>query len=150
MSDLLWFDGALTERLAEHYTPPIEVNWYGGHLLMCWHLMRDQGLFWPWFDRSRAGIIWREPYLDPQMIQLRVTNMLKAPTMWRLAYQAHFAYPLKARLPSVEIPVLLCAPAWDPNFPHTEAAAHATGYEMRTLPDDMNEWGSSFLDFLDG
>ncbi|HSN71431.1 MAG TPA: alpha/beta fold hydrolase [Steroidobacteraceae bacterium] len=149
MSDVLWFDEALTALLEAHYTPPIEVNWYGGHLLMCWHLMRDQGLFWPWFDRSRAGIIWREPWLDPAMIQLRVTNMLKAPTMWRLAYQAHFAYPIKERLPSVRVPVLLCAPSWDPNFPHTEEAAAATGHQMLTLPDDMGEWGPALLDFID-
>ena len=150
MSDVLWFDDALIRRLQADYTPPIEVNWYGGHLLMCWHLMRDQGLFWPWFDRTRAGILWREPYLDPQMIQLRVTNMLKAPTMWRRAYQAHFAYPIRARLPAVRVPVLLCAPQWDPNFTHTEAAAQANPQcEWRVLPDRMSEWGSAFLEFLE-
>jgi pimeloyl-ACP methyl ester carboxylesterase len=150
MSDVLWFDDALMGRLKSHYTPPIEVNWYGGHLLNCWHLMRDQALFWPWFDRTRAGIIRREPHVDPAMVHQRAVNMLKAPVMWRKAYQAHFDYPLRQRLAQVEVPVLLCAPPWDPNYPHTEAAAAANPRcDFRELPEEMSAWGAVLMDFFD-
>lgn len=148
-SDVLWFtDEQLAEKRA-NYTPKIDVNWYGGHLLMCWHLMRDQGIFWPWYERTRKGIIQGEPYVDPEMIQGRVTNMLKAPEMWRLAYQAHFSYPTKAALRAAKAPTLLCAPDWDPQKPHTLEASAETGLPFISLPDDMGRWGPAFLPFLD-
>jgi len=150
MSDVLWFDEAFLQLKRANYTPKIVVDWYGGHLLMCWYLMRDQGLFYPWFDRTRHGAIRREPYVDPAMIQLRVTNMFKAPEMWRLAYQSHFAYPVKAELGAVQVPTLLGAPSWDPNWPHTVAASQATGLPFVELPDDPRRWGPAFLPFLDG
>ncbi len=149
MSDVLWFgEDELREKRA-NYTPKIEVNWYGGHLLHAWYLMRDQGLFWPWYDRTRKGALRREPYVDDAMVHLRVVNVLKAPEMWRLAYQAHFAYATKAELQAVKVPTLLCAPDWDPNQPHTIEAAEATGLPYVALPDDMRKWGPAFLPFLD-
>ena len=151
MSDVLWHSGAERAALKASYTPPIEVSWYGGHLLMCWYLMRDQGLFWPWFDRTRKGIIRSEPHVDSAMVHRRVIEMLKAPEMWRLAYQAHFDYPLQAQLARVRVPTLLCAPSWDPNLAHTRAAADANPHcAYRMLPDDMDAWGPAFIDFLRG
>lgn len=151
MSDVLWHSDAERALLKANYTPPIEVNWYGGHLLLCWYLMRDQGLFWPWFDRTRKGIIRGEPHVDSTMVHRRVIEMLKAPEMWRLAYQAHFDYPLQAQLARVRVPTLLCAPSWDPNLPHTRAAADANPRcGFRLLPDDMQAWGPAFVDFLRG
>jgi pimeloyl-ACP methyl ester carboxylesterase len=150
MSDVLWFTEERLAALRANYTPKIEVNWYGGHLLMCWHLMRDQGIFWPWYERTRQGIIAGEPYVDPVMIQGRVTNMLKAPEMWRLAYQSHFSYPTKAELRAVKVPTLLGAPDWDPQKPDTVDASRETGLPFVALPDDMTKWGPAFMPFLDG
>jgi len=149
MSNVLWHSDAERAELKAHYTPRIEPNWYGGHLLMCWHLMRDQGLFWPWYDRTRRGILWKEPHVDPTMVQARVLDMLKAPEMWRLAYQAHFDYPLQAQLARVKVPTLLCSPQWDPNLSHTEQAAAANpACQLRRLPDALGDWGPAFADFL--
>jgi pimeloyl-ACP methyl ester carboxylesterase len=149
MSDVLWLDEALLSAMRANYTPAVEVDWYGGHLLKCWYLMRDQALFFPWYDRTKKGILWREPYVDPQMVHGRVVNVLKAPEMWRLAYQAHFAYPTQAELRAVQVPTLLCAPDWDPNQAHTIEAARETGLPYVGLPDEMHEWGPAFLGFLD-
>jgi pimeloyl-ACP methyl ester carboxylesterase len=149
MSDVLWLDEALLCEMRANYTPAVEVDWYGGHLLECWYLMRDQGLFFPWYERTKKGILWREPYVDPQMVHGRVVNVLKAPEMWRLAYQAHFAYPTQAELRAVKVPTLLCAPDWDPNQPHTIEASRATGLPYTALPDEMHKWGAAFLGFLD-
>jgi pimeloyl-ACP methyl ester carboxylesterase len=149
MSDVLWFDDELIRQKQANYTPPIVVDWYGGHLLHAWHLMRDQALFYPWYERTKKGILWREPYVDDAMVHGRVVNVLKAPEMWRLAYQAHFAYPTKAALRAVQVPTLLCAPDWDPNQPHTQQASRETGLPYATLPDEMKKWGPAFLPFLD-
>lgn len=150
MSDVLWHTPELREELKANYTPAIEPVWYGGHLLHAWHLLRDQGLFWPWFRRNKAGILRQEPYVDPEMVHLRLVNLFKAPLMWRLAYQAHFAYPVEERLARVKQPTLLCAPAWDPQLEETREARRANPHcSFAMLPDDMQDWGPAMLGFLD-
>jgi pimeloyl-ACP methyl ester carboxylesterase len=151
MSDVLWHDAALREQLKAHYTPAIEPVWYGGHLLQAWHMLRDQALFWPWFHHTRDGILWKEPHVDPAMVHARLVSLFKAPRMWRLAYRAHFAYPVEERLARVKQPTLLCAPARDPQFEATRAAQAANPRcAFLELPDSMTGWGPAMLPFLDG
>lgn len=151
MSDVLWHEPALRRELKAHYTPAIEPVWYGGHLLHAWHLLRDQGLFWPWYRRTKDGILWKEPYIDPDMVHARLVNLFKAPRMWRLAYQAHFDYPVEERLARVRQPTLLCAPAWDPQLEETREAQRANPRcRFIQLPDQPAAWGPAMLPFLDG
>jgi len=151
MSDVPWPDDALREELKAHYTPVIEPVWHGGHLLHAWHLLRDQGLFWPWFRRNRAGILWKAPHVEPAMVHARLVSLFRSPRMWRLAYQAHFAYPAAARLAKVRQPTLLCAPAWDPQLEETRAAQAANPHcGFLLLPDALQDWGPAMLPFLDG
>ncbi|MCC5870199.1 MAG: alpha/beta hydrolase [Gammaproteobacteria bacterium] len=150
MSDLIYHDDATTADLKANYTPAWTPDWYGGHLLLCWHLMRDQAIFWPWYRRTREGIIWKEPYIDPQMIHGRVLEMFKAPVMWRLAYQAHFDYPTDAMLARVKVPTLLCSPNWDPNLPHTQQAHAAHPHcAFQILPDALEDWGPVIAEFCE-
>ena len=150
MSDVLWPEPALRGQLEAHYTPAIEPVWYGGHLLHAWHLLRDQGLFWPWFRRTRDGILWKEPHVDPAMVHARLVSLFKAPRMWRLAYQAHFAYPVEERLAQVRQPTLLCAPPWDPQLEDTRRAQAANPHcSFLILPDALEDWGPAVLAFLD-
>jgi hypothetical protein len=151
MTDVLYFNDALRTELLANYTPEITPNWYGGHLLHAWHLMRDQGLFWPWYERTRKGIIWKPPHVDPVRVHARVLEMFKAPQMWRAAYQAHFSYPLQARLRELTVPTLVAAPAWDPNLEHTRAAAaEHPALAFLELDDDWGKWGAELMPFLDG
>jgi len=104
-----------------------------------------------WFRRTRAGILWKEPHVDPAMVHARLVSLFKAPRMWRLAYQAHFAYPLAERLATVRQPTLLSAPAWDPQLEATrEAQAAHPHCDFLLLPDALQEWGPALLPFLDG
>ena len=149
MSDVIYHSEEERASLLAHYTPHWEPVWYGGHLLMIWHMMRDQGLFWPWFRRDRGGILRGEPYIDPGMVNGRVLEVFKAPVMWRLAYQSHFTYPTHERLQAVKVPTLLCAPDWDPNYDHTRAAHAAAPHTHFTeLPAALDHWGPAFLDFI--
>jgi pimeloyl-ACP methyl ester carboxylesterase len=151
MSDGLHFDDALRAELAAHYTPAIEPDWYGGHLLHAWHLMRDQGLFWPWYRRTHSAAVPGEPHVDTAMVHLRVVNLFKAPQMWRRAYQAHFAYPTGDALKKVRVPAMACAASWSPQLEHTRRAAlERPGLDYRDLPDEMSQWGSVILDFMEG
>ena len=149
MADMLYFDDALRADLKANYTPDIQPNAYGGHLLEAWHLMRDQGLFWPWYDRSRKGIIWKPPFLDPAMVNGRVLELFRSDGMWRKAYQAHFSYPLRARLGRSKVPMLFVAPDWDPQLEVTQQAAlDFPQAPFRKMPDDMGKWADALLPFL--
>lgn len=150
LADLVYFSKALQAELRANYTPDIRPDWYGGYLLQAWHLMRDQALFWPWYRRTRAGIIGKPAYIDSAMVHKRVLEMFKAPQMWRAAYQAHFSYPIKQKLKRARVPVLLAAPWWDPNYDHTlEAARDNPKLPFLKLPDDPATWGPELMPFFE-
>jgi pimeloyl-ACP methyl ester carboxylesterase len=149
LCDLLYFPPPLQAQLRANYTPDIQPDWYGGYLLQAWHLMRDQGLFWPWYRRKRAGIIWKPPFLDSEMVQRRVLELFRSNGMWRQAYQAHFSYPTAAKLRQLRVPALLAAPPWDPQLEVTQQAARDfPQFAFRRMPSDMNQWGAELLPFL--
>jgi pimeloyl-ACP methyl ester carboxylesterase len=150
MSNVFQHDGAEQQAIQQNYTPPIAPVWHGGHLAQCWHQMRDQGIYYPWFDRTARGTIKREPFLATDMVHERVCSMLKAGNMYRAAYQAHFRYPTYDKLRAAPVPTLVATTKWDPNNPHTEAAAKAApNAKLRYLDDDFTKWGESFLPFLE-
>ncbi|MCB2108933.1 MAG: alpha/beta fold hydrolase [Rhodobacteraceae bacterium] len=150
MSNVFQHDGEEQKSFQANYTPLIEPAWHGGHLMQAWHEMRDQGLFYPWFDTSAAGVIKREPFIATDMVHERVCSLLKAGNMYRAAYQAHFRYRTYEKLRGSPVPTLLATTKWDPNNPHTQAAAKAApNAQLRYLDDDFKKWGLSFLDFLE-
>jgi pimeloyl-ACP methyl ester carboxylesterase len=149
LADMLYFDDKLREQLKANYTPDIQPNAYGGHLLEAWHLMRDQGLFWPWYERTRKGIIWKPTYVDPAMVNGRVLELFRSNGMWRKAYQAHFSYPLKQKLAKSKVPMLFVSPSWDPQYEATEQASRDFPQApFRKMPDDMGKWGEALMPFL--
>ncbi|MDX2225233.1 MAG: alpha/beta hydrolase, partial [Rhodospirillaceae bacterium] len=150
MSNVFQHDGAEQRLIQAHYTPSILPDWHGGHLMQAWHQMRDQGIYYPWFDATAKGVIRREPFLATDMVHERVCSLLKAGNMYRAAYQAHFRYRTYDKLKRSPVPTLIATTAWDPNNPHTQAAARAApNAQFRFLDEDFMKWGLSFLDFLE-
>jgi len=150
MSNVFQHTGEEQRRIRENYTPEIVPVWHGGHLMQCWHQMRDQGIYYPWFERTAESVIKREPFLDTAMVHERVCSLLKAGNMYRTAYQAHFAYPTYEKLARSPVPTLLATTKWDPNNLHTQAAAKAApAATFQVLDEDFAKWGESFLPFLE-
>ena len=150
MSNVFQHTGDEQREMVENYVPDVSPVWHGGHLMQCWHQMRDQGIYYPWFKRTREAVIWRDPFLATDMVHERVCSLLKAGNMYRTAYIAHFTYPTYDRIARSPIPTLLATSAWDPNNRHTmEAAAAAPACSFQTLSDDFARWGLDFLPFLD-
>ena len=151
MADVLYHDETLRQQLRKHYTPDIRPNWYGGHLLEAWYLMRDQGLFWPWYEQNRKGALRKEPHVDPVMIQQRVFELFRSEGMWRHAYQAHFSYPLARRLSQSKVPLMFAAPLWDPQYEASQAAARDfPRAPFVELPDEPSRWARTLLPLLNG
>jgi len=139
------------QDLLENYTPEIKPVWHGGHLLEAWHMMRDQGVYFPWYSRKAATQLKGEPYLDAEMVHRRVVEVLRAPVMWRKAYHAHFRYRAGQRLADASIPVLLATAEWDVARDLSErlAGEHAHCGAM-LLPDNPAQWGPAVAPFLKG
>lgn len=143
-------DPARVAELREHGVPAWTPQWHGGHLLLCWHMVRDQALFSPWYRRRRAGIVWQPPQIDPVAIHARVLELQKAPQMSRLTWQAQCDYPLGERLRDLRAPVLLCAPRWSPARAHAEALQLARPEcAFQVLPDAPSDWAPAFAEFCD-
>ena len=150
MSNAFFHEGEELRAVQEHYTPSVAPVWHGGHLMQAWRQMRDQGLFYPWFDRSAQGILRREPFLATEMVHERVCSLLKAGDWYASAYHSHFVYPTLERLSRSPVPTLLASTSWDPNYPHVmDIVARTPGCDYLELEQDFTRWGVSFLPWLE-
>ena len=139
------------QDLLANYAPEIVPKWHGGHLLEAWHMMRDQGVYFPWYSSKAAAQLKGEPYLDPDMVHRRVIEVLRAPVMWRKAYHAHFRYRAGERLADAGIPVLLATAEWDVARELSERLAGEYAHcDSMLLPDNPAQWGPSVTAFLQG
>ena len=77
-------------QLARHYTPPIEPIWDGGHLYKTWLMLRDQQIYWPWFDRRREAIRPVDFEGTPLDLHQHLLEVLKARHTYGLTTQAAF------------------------------------------------------------
>ena len=127
--------------LVENYTPSIAPRWDGRHLVTAWAIMRDQSLYWPWFNQTKDGILWNDGAIDVALTHLRVVEMLKCGDRYRDAYNAMWTYPMREKLPKLTAPCLLCHPPWEP-VAYTTDAAHAADPRtlVEELPPAMADW----------
>ena len=96
-----FYEGDEQARLVENYTPSIAPRWDGRHLLTAWAIMRDQSLYWPWFNQTEDGILWNDGAIDVGLTHIRVVEMLKCGDRYRDAYKAMWTYPMRQKLPQL-------------------------------------------------
>ena len=131
----LYSDAQRDEMLAR-YTPALVPSADGSHLVMAWNFLRDQTLFWPWYNRTRAGIRWVEP-LGPSKLHAWLLELLASGATYPIAYRAAFRHPARERLPLLATPALFGARGTDMIHAATvEAAALAQRASTATLPED--------------
>lgn len=141
--------------LIEKFTPSIEPDWFGGYLLHAWYVVRDQALFWPWYERTSAGVVLQEPQVDPVRIQQRVLELFRSRGNWARAFAAQFAYPLSSRLAAAQsaghLPIVFAASDLDPQRDNTwRAAAALPNAPRQLLPDAETKWAGALLAHFDG
>lgn len=104
------------EELAEvlkRYAHPFEPDLDGAYLMRLFQFCRDQFVFFPWYNRTRAGR--RDGGLgNPADLHAWITEVMKANTTYHLNYRAAFKWPADKRLPLVECPTLVTAAINDP------------------------------------
>ena len=137
-----------TEAFHASGIPSFEPDWFGGHLLHCWHMVRDNRLYFPWFQRDQAGIHWQEPDLDEQRIQLEVYEHLKAEGAWQPLLLAQLQYPLTDKLEGCRDKVTLCAAPDSPWYAIVENEAARAGLPILDLSSDSGQWGAQLADVI--
>ncbi len=103
-----------TQDYLANYLQPMQIRWDGSQLLWAWNFLRDQSLWWPWYNRTAAGTRVGSAPASPEILHRSVVELIKGGTTYHLNYRAAFAYPTRQRLPLLNVPVLLCASASDP------------------------------------
>ncbi len=78
--------------------PDISPQWDGGNFLRLWHHLRDQELWYPWYDRRVASAKKTAPRLDPEQLHRRAVTLLKQPNRYREIWKIVLAYPLSDAL----------------------------------------------------
>ncbi|MBY0511898.1 MAG: alpha/beta fold hydrolase, partial [Rhodospirillaceae bacterium] len=152
MASLSHHDGDDLQKMEDNAAPDLSPQWHGGHLLQAWHQTRDQVLYYPWFDRTRAHVVKREPQLDVNTLHTRTCALLKAGDSYRAAVLAQARYRTYEKLAQTPVPTVIGTTKWDPNNAQTEEAAKkvtSPHCRLRYLDEDFGKWGESFLDVLE-
>lgn len=155
MTGITYVDTASAKSIVKKIAPSIEPDWFGGYLLHAWHMVRDQGLFRPWYERTSAGVIRQEPQVAPELVQQRVLELFRSGGAWRRAMQAQFSYPLRSRLSQAlknkGASIMLAASDLDPQRDDTwRAATDFPQCAHALLPNEQARWANVLLPHFDG
>lgn len=137
--------GPMRGRLAPRVEPDVD----GAHLLRIWNYVRDSGLFWPWYNQTRAGIRWNRVKVDAVTVHKRAVEVIKAYKTHHLATEAALQDDLGARIASVTVPALICATEEDPLRQHA-VRAKVPNARRTDLPMETDEAARHIARFLAG
>ena len=147
--DLPLLDSQQKSAWLEQGRPALAPEWSGGHLLRAWHMSRDSRLYFPWFDCTREGIIWREPELAEQSIQLETTELLKSEGNWQTLLGAQLEYPASDRLAQLQLPVACAAAAASGWLEAARGLAESAGVPFVELAKTVAGQASAIAGLLD-
>lgn len=116
------FTEEFKQQLLARYAPRKSADEFGGHLHWAWQFVRDQQLFWPYFDRSPANRL-ANAVSPPDRLHASAVDVLKALGTYHVAYGAAFRQDLRPLLPRLKCPVLMMASESDPLSQYLDDAA---------------------------
>ncbi len=141
--------------MLQNYATPMEIDWYGSHLLWAWAFQREQFLFFPHYRKEAANRVER-PLPPPEALHELVMDLLKSGTTYHLAYNAAFRYRPEDRLPLLTVPALVCAAGADSLAATLEKAAALAPGDAETAvtpgtgsPEALEETARIYERFLD-
>lgn len=114
MDGLGVFAPAQRDELIERYAQPFRPDLDGAYLMRAFHFLRDQYLFFPWYDRTSKGLRDGASLRPPRELHAWLVEVLKAAETYPRAYRAAFSWVPQERLPLVPCPATMTAAANDP------------------------------------
>ena len=129
----------------------LQPRWDGAHLATAWSMVRDRELFFPWCERTRRGILWRDVELDAEQLDLRVQELLKQGELWRGMVRSSLDYPTVTQFAKLTQPCAVAdrvGNASTEQFRRELLAANSRAVSI-TLPQRIGDWVAALRDFLD-
>ncbi len=127
----------MRETLVDRYAPDAAPEWDGGHLLRVWHHLRDQDIWWPWFDRRQAAALETDPAIGAEALAARVLPCLQQCQTYAAAWQAVWRYDLLTKMAAVRQPIMVGAAKGDAFGHLAKVAASVVDSQVTVLPDDV-------------
>lgn len=102
-----------TSELTARYLPPFEPSWDGAHLTWLWARLREQTIFYPWYQASEAS---RLAINTPTAETLTANSLeiLRVGDSYRQTYRAAFRTRSEQLLRGISCPMVLMSAEWDP------------------------------------
>ncbi|NBC36022.1 alpha/beta fold hydrolase [Novosphingobium sp. FSY-8] len=102
-------------EILEKYAHPFNPDLEGAYLIRIFQFCRDQYMFFPWYNRTRAGR--RDGGLPaPGDLHAWVLEVMKACQSYHLNYRAAFKWDAPARMALITCPTLVIAAENDPLY----------------------------------
>lgn len=132
--------------VAPRYAEPIAPRWDGAHLIHLWFALRNEQLFWPWYDERVETKRDVEPEIDPRHLTRKLVGLLKHYRNYDSVYRAAFDFVP----PAPAVPALVCAAPNDVFRQFGEAAARSIpGATWAELPSDIGAAARRLNAFID-
>ncbi|MBL8702729.1 MAG: alpha/beta fold hydrolase [Alphaproteobacteria bacterium] len=92
----------------ERNAPDVAPDLIGTQFHWAWNYVRDQHLFWPWYERTAEARLARG-LPEAAALHDEVVEVLKALTTYHRSYKAAARYPKRERLARLAVPTLVAS-----------------------------------------
>jgi len=144
---LLCLDDAERSELLLRYIEPFEPRWDGAHLSWLWSRLKDQSLFFPWYERSARARLDLDG-ATPAAVAARARDWLRCGERYGDAYAAAMRYDPLADLAGISAPLYIIGRRTDPLSARVQQrSGHAATFELRMF-DSIEAGLDCVLDIL--
>ncbi len=137
-------DPAVIDRELPDLTP----RWHGGHLAAAWHMLRDDLIFKPWYDRRRQAARRLGVDIDVETLQGRFTDLVRAGPAGIAAAKAMLTRAVDGPLRDLGDKLRVVAITADPDLEDVLGLAE-TAAPAGPAPDEIAEAVESALETED-
>ena len=110
------------DEILKVYAPEVQPDQNGTHIMWCWHFIRDQYLFFPWFKKTAANRYAARDLPDAHFLHEKFIEVMKGITTYHKSYRAAFRYAMRDTVPQLKVPTLLAFQKSDMVHPAFEEA----------------------------
>jgi len=131
---LLCLDAGEREQMPQRYLEPFVPRWDGSHLAWLWSRLKDQSVFFPWYDRSGAARLDIDA-APPSVLYDRARDWLRSGEHYAKGYAAAMAYEPLEDLPAITTPHYIVCQDGDPLAQHLRRLPPLPGhFHVQTFP----------------
>ena len=131
--------------MLEHYLIPHQPQWDGSHLMRIWSRIRDQAIFFPFYNRSHAARL-AQPNLDLNFMLRTCFGFLESGDHYQVGYRAAICFDGREGLSSITVPARLQTRSHDLLASHLMRAKSKNSLvSLETTPLQDDAWLQSII-----